>query len=136
VGGNAQTKAMKSIAGGMRLDLAQYRELAAFAQFASDLDAATRKQLDRGARVTELLKQAQYSPLPISLMAATLFTVNKGFVDDIDVKKVLAFEHGLHQHLKSSHAALLAKLENDKAMDKAAEEELTNAVTAFKKSFA
>ncbi len=136
VGGAAQTKLVKSLSGGIRTDLAQYRELAAFAQFASDLDAATRKQLDRGARVTELLKQAQYSPLPISLMAATLFAVNKGFLDDIDTKKVLAFEHGLHQHLKSSHAALLAKLENDKAMDKGAEEELTNAITAFKKSFA
>ena len=68
-------------------------------------------------------------------MAATLFAVNKGYVDDIDVKNVLAFEHGLHQHLKSSHAALLAKLENDKALDKAAEEELTAALTAFKKSF-
>ena len=94
------------------------------------------QQLDRGARVTELLKQPQYSPLPISLMAATLFAVNKGYLDDIDVKKVLSFEHGLHQHLKSSHAALLAKLENDKAMDKGAEEELTAAITAFKKSFA
>jgi F-type H+-transporting ATPase subunit alpha len=124
------------MSGGIRTDLAQYRELAAFAQFASDLDAATRKQLDRGARVTELLKQPQYSPLPISLMAATLFAVNKGYVDDIDLKQVLAFEHGLHQHLKSSHAALLAKLDHDKAMDKAAEEELTAAVTAFKKSFA
>jgi F-type H+-transporting ATPase subunit alpha len=116
--------------------LAQYRELAAFAQFASDLDEATRKQLDRGARVTELLKQAQYSPLPISLMSASLFAVNKGYLDDIDTKKVLAFEHGLHQHLKSSHAALLAKLEADKAMDKAAEEELAAAVAAYKKSFA
>ena len=84
----------------------------------------------------ELLKQAQYSPLPISLMAATLYAVNKGHVDDIDVKKVLAFELGLHQHLKSSHAALLAKLENDKAMDKGAEEELSGAIAAFKKSFA
>ena len=136
VGGAAQTKLIKSLSGGIRTDLAQYRELAAFAQFASDLDAATRKQLDRGARVTELLKQPQYSPLPISLMAATLFAVNKGFLDDIDTKKVLAFEHGLHQHLRSSHAALLAKLENDKAMDKGAEEELSNAITAFKKSFA
>jgi F-type H+-transporting ATPase subunit alpha len=69
-------------------------------------------------------------------MAATLFAVNKGYLDDVDVKKVLPFEHGLHQHLKSSHAALLAKLENDKAMDKAAEEELTAAIVAFKKSFA
>ena len=136
VGGAAQTKLIKSLSGGIRTDLAQYRELAAFAQFASDLDAATRKQLDRGARVTELLKQAQYSPQPISLMAATLFAVNKGFVDDLDVKKVLSFEHGLHQHLKSSHAALLAKLENDKAMDKAAEEELGNAIAAFKNTFA
>ncbi len=69
-------------------------------------------------------------------MAASLFAVNKGYLDDVDVKKVLAFEHGLHQHLKSSHAALLAKLEKDKAMDKAAEEELTAAIVAFKKSFA
>ena len=83
-----------------------------------------------------MLKQSQYAPLPISLMAASIFAVNKGYVDDVDVKKVLAFEHGLHQHLRSSHAALLAKLENDRAMDKAAEEELTNAIAAFKKSFA
>jgi F-type H+-transporting ATPase subunit alpha len=136
VGGAAQTKLIKGLSGGIRTDLAQYRELAAFAQFASDLDAATRKQLDRGARVTELLKQPQYSPLPISLMAASIFAVNKGYMDDIDVKKVLAFEHGLHQHLKSSHAALLQKLESDKAMDKDAEGELTRAIEAFKKSFA
>jgi F-type H+-transporting ATPase subunit alpha len=135
VGGAAQTKLIKSLSGGIRTDLAQYRELAAFAQFASDLDAATRKQLDRGARVTELLKQAQYSPLSISLMAATLYAVNKGFLDDIDVKKVLAFEAGLHQHLRTSHAALLAKLEADKAMDKDAEAELNGAIAAFKKSF-
>ena len=136
VGGAAQTKLIKNLSGGIRTDLAQYRELAAFAQFASDLDEATRKQLDRGARVTELLKQPQYQPLPISLMAATLFAVNKGFLDDVDVKKCLAFEHGLHQHLKSSHAALLDKLEKDKAMDKDAEADLTRAIEAFKKSFA
>src|SRR5512139_872464 len=135
VGGAAQTKLIKALSGGIRTDLAQYRELAAFAQFASDLDEATRKQLDRGARVTELLKQAQYSPLPISLMAATLYAVNKGFLDSIDTKKVLAFESGLHQHLKTSHAALLAKLDKDKAMDKSAEEELTAAIVSFKKSF-
>ncbi|MEO5735677.1 MAG: F0F1 ATP synthase subunit alpha [Rubrivivax sp.] len=135
VGGNAQTKLIKSLSGGIRTDLAQYRELAAYAQFASDLDAATRKQLDRGARVTELLKQAQYSPLSISLMAASLFAVNKGFLDDIEVSKVLAFEHGLHTHLKASHADLLKKLEQDKGMDKGAEAEMTDAITAFKKSF-
>jgi F-type H+-transporting ATPase subunit alpha len=88
VGGAAQTKVVKGLSGGIRTDLAQYRELAAFAQFA-DLDEATRKQLDRGARVTELLKQAQYSPLSTALMAASLFAVNKGFMDDIEVKQVL-----------------------------------------------
>ena len=136
VGGAAQTKLIKSLSGGIRTDLAQYRELAAFAQFASDLDAATRKQLDRGARVTELLKQAQYQPLSISLMGATLFAVNKGFMDDVDVKKVLAFEAGLHQFLKTSHAALLAKIEEKKALDKDAEAELQSAIVAFKKTFA
>ncbi|MEX8497003.1 MAG: F0F1 ATP synthase subunit alpha [Leptothrix ochracea] len=136
VGGAAQTKLIKGLSGGIRTDLAQYRELAAFAQFASDLDAATRKQLDRGARVTELLKQAQYSPLSVSLMGATLYAVNKGYLDDIDVKKVLPFEAGLHQFLKASHAALLKKLDDSKAMDKDAEAELQGAIAAFKKTFA
>jgi F-type H+-transporting ATPase subunit alpha len=136
VGSSAQTKLIKAQSGGIRTDLAQYRELAAFAQFASDLDAATRKQLDRGARVTELLKQSQYSPLPIGLMAASIFAVNKGFLDDLDVKKVLAFERGLHEDLKSGHAALLDKLDRDKVMDKEAEADLTGAIAAFKKSFA
>src|SRR6187401_2658333 len=136
VGGAAQTKIIKNQSGGIRTDLAQYRELAAFAQFASDLDEATRKQLDRGARVTELLKQPQYSPLPISLMAASLFAVNKGFMDNVDVKKVLAFEAGLHTHLKTSHASLLAKIEQSKELDKDAEAELSSAVAAFQKSFA
>ena len=136
VGSAAQTKLVKSQSGGIRTDLAQYRELAAFAQFASDLDEATRKQLDRGARVTELLKQAQYSPLPISLMGATLMAVNKGFMDDVDIKKILSFESGLHGYLKDKHAPLLAKMESDKAMDKDAEAEMTAAMTAFKKTFA
>ena len=136
VGSAAQTKVVKGQSGGIRNDLAQYRELAAFAQFASDLDEATRKQLDRGARVTELLKQKQYSPLSISMMSASLFAVNKGFMDDVDVKKVLAFEHGLHAHLKDKHAALLAKVEATKALDKEAEAELLAAVEAFKKTFA
>ena len=127
---------VKGLSGGIRTDLAQYRELAAFAQFASDLDEATRKQLDRGARVTELLKQAQYSPLTISLMAATLFAVNKGFMDDIEIKQVLMFERELHAYLKDKHAALLATLEASKALDKDSEAELTAGLTAFKKSFA
>ncbi|HYP72253.1 MAG TPA: F0F1 ATP synthase subunit alpha, partial [Variovorax sp.] len=136
VGSSAQTKVIKGLSGGIRTDLAQYRELAAFAQFASDLDEATRKQLDRGARVTELLKQSQYSPLSISLMGASLFAVNKGYMDDIEIKKILSFEHGLHQFLKSSHGALLDKIEQTKALDKDSEAELLAAITAFKKSFA
>ena len=136
VGSAAQTKVVKGQSGGIRNDLAQYRELAAFAQFASDLDDATRKQLDRGARVTELLKQKQYSPLPISLMSASLFAVNKGYMDDVDVKKILPFEHGLHAFLKDKHGPLLSKMEESKAMDKDAEAALTQAVTEFKKSFA
>ena len=117
-----------------RTDLAQYRELAAFAQFASDLDEATRKQLDRGARVTELLKQTQYSPQPISIMAVTLFAVNKGYLDDVEVKKVLSFEAGLHNYMKTSHGALLAKIEETKALDKDGEAALAVAVADFKKS--
>src|SRR5881394_87904 len=109
VGSAAQTKVIKGLSGGIRTDLAQYRELAAFAQFASDLDAATRKQLERGRMVTELMKQVQYQPQQVWEMAVTLFAVNNGYFDNIDVKKVLSFEHGLHQHLKSSHAALLKK---------------------------
>ena len=89
VGGAAQTKVIKKLGGGIRLALAQYRELAAFAQFASDLDEATRKQLERGKLVTELMKQNQYSPMSISEMAVTLFAVNKGYMDDVEVKKVL-----------------------------------------------
>jgi F-type H+-transporting ATPase subunit alpha len=134
VGGAAQTKVIKGLSGGIRTDLAQYRELAAFAQFASDLDEATRKQLDRGARVTELLKQPQYAPLPISLMAASLFAVNKGYFDDIDVKQVLPFEAGLHAHLKAKHGALLSKIEETKALDKDGEAALNAAIGEFKKS--
>ncbi len=134
VGGAAQTKVIKGLSGGIRTDLAQYRELAAFAQFASDLDESTRKQLDRGARVTELLKQAQYAPLPISLMAVSLFAVNKGYFDDIAVKTVLAFEAGLHGYMKTKQAALLQKIEETKQLDKDGEAALAAAVADFKKS--
>src|SRR5881409_1587910 len=121
VGGSAQIKSMKSVSGRLRLDLAQYRELESFAAFGSDLDKTSRAQLERGARVTELLKQPQYSPLSISTMAATLFAVNKGFMDDVDVKKVLAFEAGLHAWLKDKNAALMKKIEDSKQLDKDAE---------------
>ncbi|HET8882377.1 MAG TPA: F0F1 ATP synthase subunit alpha [Solimonas sp.] len=111
VGGAAQTKIVKKLGGGVRLALAQYRELAAFAQFASDLDAATRAQLERGQRVTELMKQKQYRPLSVGQMGATLYAVEKGYIDRIPVNKVLAWEEGLHQNLASNHQDLLGKLD-------------------------
>ena len=110
VGGAAQTKAIKKLGGGIRLDLAQYRELAAFAQFASDLDAATKAQLERGKRVTELMKQKQYTPLSIAEMATSLYAANEGFLDDVEVSKVGAFEAALHAYLNASHAELVAKI--------------------------
>ena len=105
VGGAAQTQIIKKLGGGVRLALAQYRELAAFAQFASDLDEATRKQLERGTRVTELMKQAQYAPLSVAEMALSLFAANEGYLDDVEVPKVVAFESALLSHLRSSHAS-------------------------------
>jgi F-type H+-transporting ATPase subunit alpha len=110
VGGAAQTKIIKKLGGGVRLALAQYRELAAFSQFASDLDETTRKQLERGQRVTELMKQKQYSPLSVAEMAVSLFAVDQGYVDDVDIKKVVEFEHALHGYLRSNQKALMDKI--------------------------
>ena len=136
VGGAAQTKVIKKLGGGVRLALAQYRELAAFAQFASDLDEATRKQLERGRLVTELMKQAQYSPLSVSEMAATLHAVNKGFFDDVEVKKALETEKHLHSFLKQKHAAVVSKIEDTKDLDAETEQKLTKAIEEFKASMA
>jgi F-type H+-transporting ATPase subunit alpha len=110
VGGAAQTKIIRKLGGGVRLALAQYRELAAFAQFASDLDEATRKQLDRGQRVTELMKQKQYAPMSIAQQAFSLMAVNEGYLDEIDVKKVVDFEDAMQSYLKSKYASLLEKI--------------------------
>jgi F-type H+-transporting ATPase subunit alpha len=110
VGGAAQTKIVKKLGGGVRLALAQYRELAAFAQFASDLDDATRKQLDRGQRVTELMKQKQYSPLSVAEMAISLFAVNEGFLDAVPIGKVVAFETALHAHADATAKPLIDKI--------------------------
>ncbi len=110
VGSAAQTKIIKKLGGGIRLDLAQYRELAAFAQFASDLDESTRKQLERGQRVTELMKQKQYAPLTVAEMAVSLYSANEGYIDDVPLKKVVDFESALHSYMRSSHAELLAKI--------------------------
>ena len=114
VGGAAQTKIIKKLGGGVRLALAQFRELAAFSQFASDLDEATRKQLERGARVTELMKQKQYSPLSVAEMAVSLFAANEGYIDDVDTNKVVDFEDALHGYMNSSQKALVDKI-NEKA---------------------
>jgi F-type H+/Na+-transporting ATPase subunit alpha len=134
VGGNAQTKIIKKLGGGVRLSLAQYRELAAFAQFASDLDEATRRQLDRGRLVTELMKQPQYQPLQVNEMAVTLFTVNKGYYDDIPVEKVLAFEAALRAFMKSKYTALMENIEKTKDLSAEDEKALTAAVEDFKKN--
>ncbi|ORU90752.1 MAG: F0F1 ATP synthase subunit alpha [Cycloclasticus sp. symbiont of Poecilosclerida sp. M] len=110
VGGAAQTKSVKKLGGGTRLDLAQYRELAAFAQFASDLDAATKAQIDRGIRVTELMKQNQYAPLSVPQMSISLFAANEGFIDAIEVDKVLPFEAALHSYMEREKADLVASI--------------------------
>jgi F-type H+-transporting ATPase subunit alpha len=130
VGGAAQTKVIKKLGGGVRLALAQYRELAAFAQFASDLDEATRKQLDRGRMFTELMKQSQYAPLSVSQMAVTLFAANKGYLDDVPTTKVLAFENALHGFMNSKYKKIMQDIEktadlsgdNEKALEKAIED--------------
>src|SRR5690606_30531759 len=116
VGGAAQTKVIKKLAGGIRTDLAQYRELAAFAQFASDLDDATRRQLERGKRVVELLKQPQYQPLQVWELAVTLFAVTKGYIDDLEVEQVLPFEKALKDSLKAKNGALVQRIEDKKEL--------------------
>ncbi|MDR1935740.1 MAG: F0F1 ATP synthase subunit alpha [Candidatus Accumulibacter sp.] len=136
VGGAAQTKIIKKLGGGVRLALAQYRELAAFAQFASDLDEATRKQLDRGRMVTELMKQPQYSPMSVAEMSITLLAVNKGYFDDVEVKKALDVERRLHAFIKEQHAALVEKIEASKDLDADTEQALSKAIEAFKATLA
>jgi len=134
VGGAAQTKVIKKLGGGVRLALAQYRELAAFAQFASDLDEATRKQLERGRMVTELMKQPQYQPLQVWEIALTLFGVSGGFFDDIDVKKALAAERSLRDYMKSKYAELVNRIESTKDLTKEDEALLLEAVKDWKKN--
>ncbi len=134
VGGAAQTKVIKKLGGGIRLALAQYRELAAFAQFASDLDEATRKQLERGKMATELMKQPQYATLSISEMALTLFAINNGYFDDIEVNRALAFESALKSYVRGQHSAILDKIEKSKELDADNEKALHAAIQEFKKN--
>ena len=132
VGGAAQTKIIKKLGGGVRLALAQFRELAAFAQFASDLDDATRAQLERGERVTELMKQAQYTPMGIAAMAFTLFAVEQGYMDDLPVNKILDFESAMLAYLKSNNADLVNMIEETGDYNDDITAQMKGALEAFK----
>ncbi|MCK5902437.1 MAG: F0F1 ATP synthase subunit alpha [Cocleimonas sp.] len=132
VGGSAQTKIIKKLGGGIRLDLAQYRELAAFSQFASDLDEGTRKQLERGERVTALMNQAQYSPLSTGELAFTLFSANEGFLDDLEVKKVNAFEDALLAHLRANQTDFLDKINQTGDYNDSIADEMRSILENFK----
>ncbi|PWF23894.1 F0F1 ATP synthase subunit alpha [Corticimicrobacter populi] len=134
VGGAAQTKVVKKLSGGIRTDLAQYRELAAFAQFASDLDDSTRRQLERGKRVVELLKQPQYQPLQVWELAVSLFSVNNGYLDDVAVERILPFEKGLKDYLQSKYADLIQRIEDKKELVKDDEAALVDAIKDFIKN--
>jgi F-type H+-transporting ATPase subunit alpha len=136
VGSAAQTKAMKKVAGSIKLELAQYREMAAFAQFGSDLDASTQKLLARGARLTELLKQPQYAPMPIEEQVASIFAGTQGFLDAVDTKDVVRYEAALLSYLRSDKPKILKKIRDTKALDDDTAKELKDALTAFGKQFA
>lgn len=134
VGGAAQTKIVKKFGGGVRLASAQYRELEAFSQFASDLDEATRKQLDYGQRITELMKQPQYAPLSVAEMAVSLYMVEKGYLNDVEVKKVLNFENALIQFMHDKHASLMKQIDETGAFNEEIDNALKAAIDEFKKT--
>jgi F-type H+-transporting ATPase subunit alpha len=136
VGGSAQIKAMRQVAGTLRLDLAQYRELAAFAQFGSDLDKSTQAQLNRGARLVEILKQPQYEPLAVERQVAIIFAGTSGYLDAIPVSEVRAFETELYKHLESRHPAVLTGIAEKKQLDDALKGALNTAVEQFARDFA
>jgi F-type H+/Na+-transporting ATPase subunit alpha len=132
VGGNAQIKAMKQVAGRLRLDLAQFRELEAFAQFGSELDPATQKQLSRGARIVEILKQPQYRPMPVQQQVMIIFAVTNGLLDDVDVAKVRAWETGFHEFIAAQHAGLAEEIRTKKALSDDLQARLRKAIEQYK----
>ncbi len=136
VGSAAQTKAMKKVAGSIKLELAQYREMAAFAQFGSDLDASTQKLLARGARLTELLKQPQYAPMPIEEQVASIYAGTQGFLDKVDTKDVVRYEAALLSYLRNEKADVLKTIRDTKALDDDTAAKLKDALTEFGKTFA
>jgi F-type H+/Na+-transporting ATPase subunit alpha len=135
VGGNAQIKAMRKVAGRLRLDLAQYRELEAFAQFGSDLDAATQRQLARGERTVEVLKQPQYQPMPVENQVATIYAVTNGHLDQVPVERVRAWERGFHEYLSSRSPEILKGIREEKALSDDLEKKLLAAIKAFDATF-
>ena len=134
VGGAAQTKIIKKLGGGIRLALAQYRELAAFSQFASDLDEATRKQLERGQRVMELMKQKQYSPLSVAGIAVSLYAVENGYLDDIELDKVSDFEASLHSFMHSERKELMAEIQEKAEFTDEVASALKDSLEEFRKN--
>jgi len=136
VGGDAQTKAMKQVAGQLKLDLAQYRELAAFAQFASDLDRATRSTLERGQRMTELLKQPQYAALSFAKQVISFFAGTRGYLDDLPLDRIGDFERSLHRHMDQSHPQVEKDITEERRLSDETESTLRSAITDFKQSFA
>lgn len=135
VGGAAQTKIIKKLSGGIRTALAQYRELAAFAQFASDLDDATKQQLEHGQRVTELMKQKQYAPMSIADQAAVIYASNEGYLADVAVEKVGAFEEALLRYLRNDHVALMKEIDETANYNDDIENRLKSAIESFKSSY-
>jgi len=135
VGGAAQIKAMKQVAGQLRLDLAQYREMAAFAQFGSDLDAATQAQLFRGERLVELLKQDQYRPLPVAYQVISIFTGVRGLVDGVKVSDIKKFENGLLAFIEDKHKNIIDAINQTKKLDETVESQLKAAVLEYKDLF-
>ena len=134
VGGSAQIKAMKAVAGRLRLDLAQYRELEAFASFASDLDAATKKQLERGARTVEILKQPQFQPMPVEEQVAVIYAVTNGFLDTVPVAEIKEWERGFLESLRAQFPQVPERIKKDKSMSKEIEADLKRAIEQFNES--
>ena len=128
-------KATKQVGATLKLDLAQYRELAAFAQFGSDLDPATQKQLNRGSRLVEILKQPQFQPLTAAQQVAIVFAGTKGLLDDVDVKQIQTFEHGFHEYMSSTGKQILDDIMSKKALDDDISKRLTDAINEYKRSF-
>jgi len=136
VGSAAQVKAMKKVAGGIKLDLAQYREMAAFAQFGSDLDASTQRLLARGERLTELLKQGQYQPMPVEDQVISIYAGVNGYLDNVDVNKIGAFEEQLLTEIRSKHADILSAIRDSGDLSAETVEKLKAVLDSFVKTFA